>query len=112
MLKKKNRVDKSLFKDVVRKGVGYYSQNIFLKIVKNSPVKPKFSVSAPKKEIKTAVKRNLLKRRIFSILHKVLPKTKPPFICVIFAKKEALNLPYSKLEDEIVFLLKKAKILS
>lgn len=112
MLKKQNRVDKSLFKDIVRKGIGYYAQNISLKIIKNAGTKPKFAVSAPKKEIKTAVKRNLLKRRIFSILRKMSREIKTPFICVVFAKKEALDLPRSKLEEEIVFLFKKAKILS
>ncbi len=111
MLKKQNKVNQFIFKDIIKKGISYYTQNISLKIIENQSTKPKFGVSVSKKEIKTAVKRNLLKRRTLSILRKVALKTKRSFSSVIFLKKGAINLPYPKLEDEVVFLLKKAKII-
>lgn len=111
MLSKQNRVNKHLFSDVIKKGVSYYTQNISLKITNTTNTKPKFAVSVPKKEVKTAVKRNLLKRRIFSILEKTAMKTKLGFASVFFLKKGAVGLPYSKLYDEVVYLLKKAKII-
>lgn len=111
MLKQQNRVNKHLFADVIKGGFSYYGQNASLKTVKTQDFKPKFSVYAPKKEVKSAVKRNLIRRRAQSVLQKVLPKTNPCFNTVILLKKGALDLPFSKLEDEIIFLLKKAKIL-
>lgn len=111
MLNKQNRVNKHLFGDIIKKGVSYYTQNISLKIIKTEDNKPKFAVSVPKKEVKTAVKRNLLKRRVFSILGKTAVKTKSGFASVFFVKKGALNLPYSALGDDVVCLLKKAKII-
>ena len=112
MLNKKKRVTSSLFKSTLRKGVNYFSPNISLKIVKIWDANLKFAVSISKKELKTAAKRNLLKRRVLSILRDVEPKVNLGFICLFFLKKEALDLPYQKLQDEIVFLLKKAKIYS
>lgn len=111
MLKKQNRLNKHFFTDVIKEGVSYRSQNISLKIVKTPDTKPRFSVYVPKKELKSAVKRNLLRRRAQSALRKILPKAGFNFNAVILLKKGALTLPYSKLEEEIIFLLRKAKIL-
>lgn len=110
MLKKQNRVNKHLFVGVVKGGVAYYSQNTSLKVIKTSDPVSRFSVYTPKKEVKSAVKRNLLRRRVQFILQKVLPKTKQGHNTVIFLKKGILKLPFFKLEDEVVFLLKKAKL--
>lgn len=111
MLKKQHRVNKHLFIDVIKGGVAYYSQNTSLKVVKTSDLVSRFSVYTPKKEVKSAVKRNLLRRRVQFILQKVLPKTNKGYNTVIFLKKGTLSLPFSKLKDEVVFLLKKAKLL-
>lgn len=111
MLNKKKRVNKSLFKSTIKNGVNYFSQNISLRIVKNNNIGLKFGVSVSKKELKTAVKRNLLKRRTSSILREIETNKKPGFVCLFFLKKGALNLSYQKLKDEIVFLLKKAKVI-
>lgn len=111
MLKKKNKVNTALFKVVIKKGLGYFNQNISLKIIKTADTEPKFGVSVSKKELKTAVKRNLLKRRVLSVLRKIQPQLNPGFNCVFFLKKGALDLPYQKLQDEIIFLLKKANLI-
>lgn len=111
MLKKKNRVNKHLFTDVIKGGTVYYSQNLSLRVIKTQDSKPKFSVYAPKKELKSAVKRNLLRRRAQAVLHKILTKVDQKINCVILLKKGALDIPFPKLEDEIIFLLKKARIL-
>ncbi|MBM2817511.1 MAG: ribonuclease protein component, ribonuclease protein component [Parcubacteria group bacterium] len=108
MLNKKNKANKSLFKAIIKKGSSYFSQNISLKIIKTDDAGHKFGVAVSKKELKTAVKRNLLKRRTSSILQKIEPKISAGFSCVVFLKKGALDIPYQKLQDEMVFLLKKA----
>ena len=102
MLKKKNKVNTALFKVVIKKGSSYFSQNISLKIIKMADTEHKFGVSVSKKELKTAVKRNLLKRRVLSILQKIEPKISAGFGCVFF-KKGALDIPYQALLDEILF---------
>jgi len=109
MLKKKNKVDKSLFVVVVKRGSGYFSQNASLKVLKTADNNCKFGISVSKKELKKATDRNLLKRRVLSILKNIKPKisVKAGFGCVIFLKKGAIDIPYQKLQDEIVFLLKK-----
>lgn len=110
MLNKKKRVNKSIFKSTLKNGVSYFGQNISLRIVKGDNTGLKFGVSVSKKELKTAVKRNLLKRRVLSILRKVeMNKSSNP-ICLFFLKKGALDLPYQKLQDEVLFLLKKAGV--
>jgi len=106
MLNKKKKVNTSIFKTVIKEGASYFSQNISLRIVKKTSIGRKFGVSVPKKELKTAVK-----RKVLSILQKIEPKTNIGFNCVFFLKKGALELSYQKLQDEIIFLLKKAKIL-
>lgn len=111
---KKRRVSKSLFKlTLLKKGVNFFSKNISLKVVDGEyGLGVRFGVSVPKKEVKIAVKRNLLKRKALSILRKITNNKDQNFICLFFLKKEALDIPYQKLQDEIFFLLKKAKIIS
>lgn len=111
MLNKKKRVNKSLFKSTLKNGVGYFSQNISLRIVRSGVEGLKFGVSISKKELKTAVKRNLLKRRVLSVLRKIEIDKNSGFICLFFLKKGALDLPYPQLKEEIVFLLKKARVI-
>lgn len=111
MLKKQYRVNKHLFVDVIKGGVAYYSQNTSLKVIKTDDFMSRFSVYTPKKEVKSTVKRNLSRRRVQFILQKVLPKINNHHNAVFFLKKGILNLPFLRLEDEVVFLLKKAKIL-
>lgn len=57
-----------------------------------------FYIVIPKKELKKAVDRNKIKRRIRSILGE-LPKK--PYFLKIFVTKQALYIPYSKLHDII-----------
>lgn len=111
MLKKQNRLNKHLFAIVVKSGTTYYSPNIYIKTLKTTSLKSHFSVYTPKKEVRSAVKRNLIRRRVQFILQKILPKTNKGYDTVIFLKKGTLSLPFSKLEDEVVFLIKKAKLL-
>ena len=110
MLSKQNRVNKHLFSDVIKKGVSYYTQNISLKITNTTNTKPKFAVSVPKKEVKTAVKRNLLKRRIFSILEKTAMKTKLGFASVFFLKKELSAFPTLNYMMRLSICLKRQRL--
>jgi ribonuclease P protein component len=68
---------------------------------------PRFSVTVPKAVSKKAVDRNLLKRRVYSVVRKSISQIKPGVHGAFFLKKESLSVPYSVLEDEINQALKK-----
>lgn len=57
-----------------------------------------FYIVIPKKELKKAVDRNKIKRRIRSILGKLPEK---PYFLKIFVSKQALYIPYFQLHDII-----------
>lgn len=60
----------------------------------------KFACVIAKKTLKQAVERNLVKRRISSILEEIKPEKK--YSIVIYPKKEVLKVPYSHLKEEII----------
>ena len=107
MLKKKNKVNTALFKVVIKKGSSYFSQNISLKIIKMADTEHKFG-SLFQKRAKNGGKRNLLKRRVLSILQKLSRKSAPALVASFL--KGALDIPYQALLDEILFV-KKANLI-
>ncbi len=68
----------------------------------------KYAVVISKKIEKSAVKRNLLKRRIFSILREEMSKSFNGAV-VVFSKKNCRDLPFSSIKKEILSLLQKLK---
>lgn len=68
-----------------------------------------FVVSAGVARKSTA--RNLLKRRGYSVVHKIFDNTKSNQLCAIFFKKGADKISFADLEKEIVALLEKAEVL-
>lgn len=72
----------------------------------NSNNSPKITVIVSKKIIKTAVSRNRLKRRIYSIMQEHLSHMQSG-IYMIYIKKESKNASYRELKDDINNVLKK-----
>ena len=71
---------------------------------KNAPEKPfSFAAVVSKKAIKTAVGRNLIKRRVRAIAEEVFKARKShwPVSVVVFLKKEGTELAFSKLKGEL-----------
>ncbi len=113
MIPAKRKVNHGLFEPLIKKGRTYPSEYFSLRVFFSSTAEPaKFSVVAPKKLEKSAVKRNAIKRRVYSALHPLLPVSKPGSLCAFFIKKkvEARLLP--QLSSEIMAALKKAGVVT
>ena len=111
MLKKNLRINKSLFVEVLKRGMALSSAHILLRFIKTADSKSQFAFSTPKSAAKQAVKRNLLKRRGFSVIKKYIKSINPGHLCQFSFKKNSTKLSFIETEQEIIGLLKKAKIL-
>ncbi len=110
MLPSKNRVNKTLFKEILKNGRSIHSPSFSFKYL-NNPISTErqFSVVVSKKVLKRAVDRNLLKRRIYSILKEQL-KLNKPYSCVIWPKKEISKMSYAELSVLLLNELKKIRV--
>lgn len=70
-----------------------------------TPSLPKAAVVASKKQFKTAVLRNLLKRRVFSILQSFNGKIKPGLGVIVYLKKDATGASYQELKQSLESIL-------
>jgi ribonuclease P protein component len=115
MLPKKNRISRVLFDTVLKNGIFFHSDHLIFRSVNHLQNGPsKFSFVVSKKVSKSAVKRNFLRRCGYSLLSLVLSKEKmrtSGFLGAFFFKKGSEGLETEKLREEILFLLKKARIL-
>lgn len=102
---------KQIFQKILKQKTAFHSKNLYIKTI----FLPDFNKSGfyfviSKKIIKNAVNRNLFKRRGRDIARSV--KTKNGYITIFFAKKGVQDIKYRDLKSEILFLIKKAGILS
>ena len=111
MIPKKNRVHKALFDLIYTTGSPVHSPLFYLLYINNSNSIQKFSFVVSKKIAKSAVIRNKLRRRGYSIIRKYNDFFNKNIQCVIFLKFGAQKLTFKEYEEQIVFLFKKAKIL-
>jgi len=113
MLSKANRIKKSDFPVLIKIGQNFSSENFSLKFSPqaNPNQVSLFSVVIAKKIVKTAVGRNKLKRRVHYALSKKLAKIKTGYQVIIFIRANLLKTPYSTLEQELLTLLIKTKLL-
>ncbi len=101
MLPKKNRVDKKLFEFILQKGKFINSPNLSFKFLKDKTLTtPRISFVVPKSVTKSAVKRNLLRRRGYFVLNSYIKDLPISLAGVIFFGKKGIE----------VFSLRKTKI--
>jgi len=120
MLPTKRRIKKDSFSEILKKGVFVHSTNIYLCLLpKNTIISAKneenpslFGFVVSSKIKKTSVGRHFLKRKLSGSVEEILKSIKPGFYCLFFAKKDMSALPYSEIKEEVINLLKKAKMLS
>ena len=106
--------NKDIVERVLKLGKSYFTDNTQLRCLamegKEGIKSPFFAFVISSKTEKLAVNRNLLKRRGRHIVRELVPLSLPNTACVFFFKKGAISLPFDKLKEQIVFLLKKAKL--
>lgn len=112
MLKKSRRIPRSSFLAVLRQGKSFHSTHFSLKIKRGiAGEEDSFSFVISKKIIRTAVKRNVVKRRGYHVLRDVFGSIKKPYKGIFFVKKGAGELSFNELKKEILSLLKTANLI-
>ena len=111
MLVKNRRLTTSLLKNVFASGKSVFGQEISLVYIKRQDTAPtRFAFSVSSKAVKTAVKRNAIRRAGYNVLLSVLDEVKPSFD-VVFVVKKSLDLDVFTMRETLLSLLKKGLIL-
>ena len=82
-----------------------------LRFVKKIGAARPFAFAVSAKVSKKAVTRNLIKRRGRALIRKISPAWKKDTLTVFSALPGADSLNYAQMEQEIVFLLKKVRMI-
>ncbi len=111
MIPKINRINRENFEKVMKKG-GFLNSSLFsLRFLKNPEKITHLSVVVAKKVAKTAVLRNKIRRRGYSVLQKSTKESKNPYFIILFGKKGAEIANLADTSTDIRKLLEKAKII-
>ena len=111
MLPRKNRIDKKLFPEFMKKAKTFSSENLNLKAAYNCPKDKAFAFVASLKVSKKAAERNKLKRRARAITYPLLKDVHPGICAAVFFKPSIIGKKYGEIKDELISLYKKAKII-
>jgi len=110
MFSKKERLSKGKFDRFFRIGKRYHSDNFTLIYLPFGSIKS--AVVVGKKVFKKAVDRNLLRRRVYSVLREVLTKQVGTGVYLILTKPTAAALDFASIKAEIEGLVKSIGIKS
>ena len=111
MLPLKNRADRKLLADILKKGKIYSSENIFLKILSLNRAFPVFSFIVLSKTTKKATERNKIKRRARYIVQNILKDVKKTAGVAVFFRKSVKGKDFYEIKEEMIKLFEKAGIL-
>lgn len=113
MIPSPRKVDKTLFKTLTSKGRWVNSDHFNGRVLLLcGQEKSKVSVVVPKKLEKSAVKRNVLKRRMYSIVRGHLNQMVLGSVCALFVKKVFSSKELPIVRKEVSDFMLKAKLLS
>lgn len=112
MLPKEYRLIKEKdFKRIHNLGQSFFSAHFRLKSLANKLEISRFAVVVSTKVSKKATSRNRLKRRLREIIRLNKDKIKTGFDILVFTNNKALALDYQQLEEDLLKILAKAKLL-
>ena len=112
MIPSSRKVNKDLFGALMKKGYSYASPDFVARVFFDESLSPaRFSVVVAKKLEKSAVQRNTLKRRVYSLLRPYLRLVRPGTVCALFIRKKINKKDLFSLMAEIDMFLKKSKLL-
>ena len=108
MLKKKNRIISSVaFKEIFTKGDAKENECFRIFFKKNDLDYPRYGIVVGVKNSKSAVQRNVLKRRVRNILRNSLSVFSKGFDVVVITKKDCMNMNFLELKESLDKLLLK-----
>lgn len=110
MLPRKNRIDKKLFPEFMKKAKTFSSENMYLKAAYGCSKDKAFAFVVSLKVSKKAVERNKLKRRARAITSPLLQNIPNGICAAVFFKPAIMGKKYIAIKDELLSLYKKAKI--
>lgn len=110
MLPRKNRIPKEDFPTSKRQGLRLFSP-FFSGTFYKEEGKTRVSVVVSKKTAKTAVARNLIRRRFYEIMQELQKSLTQQGMIVFYPKKETTTADFKDLKEEVKVALQKAKIL-
>mgnify|MGYP000258102300 CR=1 FL=1 len=110
MLPKKNRLTKSSFNQVIDEGIPFHSPTATLRLTK-SDNQSQFSISIPKKVSKSAVVRNKMRRKVYTIIKDFYPDLDRNVMGLIIMKPNSDKLEHEDLRKEIYNLFVKSGLL-
>ncbi len=115
-LKKKYKIKKTAFPEIISRGKTFHSPHFTLRVLhkkEGAHNNPLFSFVVSSKVARNAVDRNLLKRRGYTIVRKMINDVSTQnHMYAFFLKKGVGNLSFAEMKEEIIFLLKKSDSLS
>jgi len=112
MLSKKQRINRKDFTKVSVRSKATHSLFLTLRCNKKSnDYVARFSVVVSKKVAARSTERNRIRRRIYSILRNLSGSIRKGSNCIFYCKKGIQGRTYNEFEQEILFLLKKARVL-
>lgn len=113
MLAQKNRLTRTEFNEYFKQGRVYHGELLYVRVVqvKDSPDK-KFSCVVSKKVAKSAVKRHLIKRRVYNALRELFPTIQSGVVAMVFMKKSEQTPNFARIKLEVEQLLTQAKVVT
>lgn len=113
MLAKQHRLTKERdFKRVNASGRSFFSPQFKLRHIANSLEVSRFGIVTSTKLSKKAVERNRIRRQVSEVLRLNNDKITSGQDVIIWVKTPALNKDYQELEEKLLGLLNKAKLLT
>jgi len=112
MLPRARRVSKTIFPLILRRGAVRHSPVLSLRFLvgTSAPFKAKFSVIVSNKVSKSAVERNLWKRRSRAAICKFENQVKDNYYCLLYLKPEIKTLSFGQLSEKIKDIFYQAKL--